>query len=126
RTRFGRTSRCFGLNGSDGGCTRGRRRNRRCALQPTHVIKSRCVEFVRFQWIDLSRRCYPIVCLFRIIVLVLPRRLRVIKRRGITAELKFFHQFLSAAILCFQQEGQEDLEVDQLRGVVLVSTGRLL
>ena len=59
-------------------------------------------------------------------MLELPRRLRVIKRRGITGELEFFHQFLSAAILSFQQVGQEDLEVDQLRGVVLVPTGGLL
>ena len=59
-------------------------------------------------------------------MLELPRRLRVIKRRGITGELELLHQFLSAAILSFQQVGEKNLEVDQLRGVVLVSTGRLL
>ena len=59
-------------------------------------------------------------------MLELPRRLRVIKRRRLTAELELLHQFLSAVILSFQQVGEKDLEVDQLRGVVLVSTGSLV
>ena len=58
-------------------------------------------------------------------MLKLPRGLRVIERRRVAGELELLHHLLRAAVFAFEQKRHEDLELDQLRRLILVAAGRL-
>ncbi len=59
-------------------------------------------------------------------MLKLPGRLGVVKRRRISCKLKLLHHLLRAALFVFEQKGHVDLELDNLRGLILVASWRLL
>ena len=56
-------------------------------------------------------------------MLKLPGGLRVIERGRIAGELELIHHLLRAAVFALEQECQVDLELDHLRGLILVAAG---
>ena len=54
----------------------------------------------------------------------LPGGLRVIERRRVAGELELLHHLLGAAVFAFEQERQVNLELDDLRRLVLIAAGR--
>ena len=58
-------------------------------------------------------------------MLKLPGGLRIIERRGVAGELELLHHLLGAALFAFEQKRHVNLELDQLRRLVLVAPGRL-
>ena len=51
--------------------------------------------------------------------------LSVIKRGRVAAELELLHHFLRAAIFALEQIGHENLKLNQLGCLILVTSGRL-
>ena len=58
-------------------------------------------------------------------MLKLPGRLRVVERGAVARELKLVHQLMGLRSLFLEQKSQENLELDQLRGLILIVARRL-
>src|ERR1051325_10127466 len=54
----------------------------------------------------------------------LPSGLGVIQCRGVARKLELFHHLLRPSVFSFKQEGEIDVEFDQLPGLVLVTSWR--
>ena len=59
-------------------------------------------------------------------MLKFPSRLSIVKSRGIARELKLLHHRLRPALLSFEQESHVNLEFDELGGLILIASWRLL
>ncbi len=58
-----------------------------------------------------------------IVMFKLPSRLRVVERRRVSGELELLHHFLRVGVFAFEEQRQINLELDQLRGAILVRSG---
>ena len=92
-------------------------------MQPPDIIECISKDAVERLRINLVGRIGPILGFLRIVVLILPCGLCVIKRRRIARELEFLHHRVRAALFSIHQEGHVNFEFDQLGRLILVAAG---
>ena len=95
-------------------------------MQPAEIVEGVPEKVVEGGRVDLLGRCDPVGRLVWVVVLKLPSCLRVVQRRRVSRKLELLHHLLRAALFAFEQKRHVDLELNDLRRLILIAPWRLL